>query len=179
EQAGGGGLAPVVNQNQLGTPRLGGGERPQRLEMRRQTLGAVPYGHDHGQVDCAITHAHKDTASSTQHTQHGSFSARERGGPVSDASGTIKHVSDTARWVALYFPDVIAYKQQQLAGERPACALEQIGADLTDAAHRRALFAQLGAAAPRVLVVSEGLLIYLTGEQVGALARDLSAQPSF
>src|SRR5437879_6520555 len=47
------------------------------------------------------------------------------------------------------------------------------------AARRRALFAQIGAAARRVLVVSEGLLIYLTGEQVGALARDLIAQPSF
>jgi len=83
------------------------------------------------------------------------------------------------RWIEVDFPDVIAYKQQQLAGERAACGLEQIGVDLTDAARRRALFAQIGAAARRVLVVSEGLLIYLTGEQVGALARDLNAQPSF
>jgi len=83
------------------------------------------------------------------------------------------------RWIEVDFPDVIAYKQQQLAGELAACGLEQIGVDLTDAARRRALFAQIGAAARRVLVVSEGLLIYLTGEQVGALARDLIAQPSF
>ena len=83
------------------------------------------------------------------------------------------------RWVEVDFPDVIAYKQQQLAGERPACALEQIGADLTDAARRRALFAQIGGTARHVLVVSEGLLIYLTGDQVGALARDLAARPSF
>src|SRR5437879_10574247 len=88
-------------------------------------------------------------------------------------------LAPSLRWVEVDFPDVIAYKQQQLAGERPACALEQIGADLTDAARRRALFAQIGAAARRVLVVSEGLLIYLTGEQVGALARDLIAQPAF
>ena len=66
------------------------------------------------------------------------------------------------RWVEVDFPDVIAYKQQQLAGERPACALEQIGGT-----------------ARHVLVVSEGLLIYLTGDQVGALARDLAARPSF
>jgi len=44
--------------------------------MRRQALGAVSYGHDHGQVDCAITHAHKDTASSTRRTKRASFSAR-------------------------------------------------------------------------------------------------------
>src|SRR5438105_801839 len=43
-------------------------------------------------------------------------------------------LAPSLRWVEVDFPDVIAYKQQQLAGERPACALEQIGADLTDAA---------------------------------------------
>ena len=83
------------------------------------------------------------------------------------------------RWVEVDFPDVIAYKQQQLAGERPVCALEQIGADLTDAARRRAVFAQIGGTARHVLVVSEGLLIYLTSDQVGALARDLLAPRSF
>src|SRR5207237_8289077 len=77
------------------------------------------------------------------------------------------------RWIEVDFPDVIAYKQQQLAGERAACGLDEIGVALTDAARRRALFAPIGAAARRVLVVSEGLLISLTGEQVGALARDL------
>jgi len=41
------------------------------------------------------------------------------------------------------------------------------------------LFARIGAAAERALVVTEGLLIYLTAEQVAALARDLHTQPSF
>ncbi|PYP53777.1 MAG: SAM-dependent methyltransferase, partial [Gemmatimonadetes bacterium] len=62
----------------------------------------------------------------------------------------------TLRWVEVDFADVIAYKQEQLAGEHPACALEQVGVDLTDVARRRALFDQIGAAARRVLVVSEG-----------------------
>ncbi len=83
------------------------------------------------------------------------------------------------RWVEVDFPDVIAYKQAQLAGERPACALEQVGIDLTDVARRRALFGQIGAARRQVLVVSEGLLIYLTPEQVGALAEDLATPPPF
>src|SRR2546421_3403524 len=87
--------------------------------------------------------------------------------------------SPALRWVEVDFPDVIAYKKEQLAGERPACTLEQVGVDLTDLARRRALFAQIGAAARQVLVVSEGLLIYLTAEQVAALARDLAAQSSF
>ncbi len=83
------------------------------------------------------------------------------------------------RWIEVDFPDVIAYKQEHLKGERPAAALEHAGIDLTDAARRRALFGQIGAAAPTVLVVSEGLLIYLTPEQVAALADDLHAVPSF
>jgi methyltransferase (TIGR00027 family) len=83
------------------------------------------------------------------------------------------------RWVEADFPDVIAYKQEQLTGERPVCALEHVGIDLTDVARRRALFGQIGAAARQVLVVSEGLLIYLTPGQVAALASDLAAPAPF
>src|SRR5881296_1660044 len=61
-------------------------------------------------------------------------------------------LAPSLRWIEVDFPDVIAYKQAQLAGERPVCTLEHVGADLTDAAHQRALFAQIGAAARRVLV---------------------------
>jgi methyltransferase (TIGR00027 family) len=88
-------------------------------------------------------------------------------------------LANALRWIEADFPDVIAYKQKQLKGERPAPALEQVGIDLTDGARRRALFGQIGAAAPKVLVVSEGLLIYLTPDHVAALADDLHAVPSF
>jgi methyltransferase (TIGR00027 family) len=83
------------------------------------------------------------------------------------------------RWIEVDFPDVIAYKKEQLAKERPVSALERVGIDLTDEAARRALFARIGGAAKRVLVVSEGLLIYLAPEQVATLAADLASPPSF
>jgi len=83
------------------------------------------------------------------------------------------------RWIEVDFPDVIAYKTEQLSSARPACALEHVGVDLTDVPRRRALFGQIDAAARKVLVVSEGLLIYLTPEQVAALARDLAAPAAF
>jgi len=83
------------------------------------------------------------------------------------------------RWIEVDFPDVIAYKKEQLAGERPISALERAGIDLTDKAARRALFARIGGAAKQVLVVSEGLLIYLAPEQVATLAADLATPPSF
>jgi methyltransferase (TIGR00027 family) len=88
-------------------------------------------------------------------------------------------LAPTLRWVEVDFPDVIAYKQEQLKGERPACALEHVGVDLTHVDGRRALFGRIGAAGRQVLVVSEGLLIYLTPEQVGTLAADLAAPTPF
>lgn len=83
------------------------------------------------------------------------------------------------KWIEVDFPEMIAYKEERLAGETPACALERIGLDLTDVPARRALFARIGAASVRTLVVSEGLLIYLTPAQVAALAEDLAAEPAF
>jgi methyltransferase (TIGR00027 family) len=85
----------------------------------------------------------------------------------------------TLKWVDADLPDMLSYKQEKLAGERPVCALEYTKTDLTDAAARRALFQRLGAGARQVLLITEGLLIYLTPEQVASLAQDLHQPPSF
>ena len=82
-------------------------------------------------------------------------------------------------WIEVDFVDVLAFKREQLAAERPRCKLAWEPADLADAAQRAALFSRVGAAHRRVLVVSEGLLVYLLPEQVAALAADLHAQPAF
>jgi methyltransferase (TIGR00027 family) len=83
------------------------------------------------------------------------------------------------RWVDADLPAILEYKAKTLDGERPACRYEAVAADLTDAAARRALFARLGSEARRALVVTEGLLIYLTAGQVGDLARDLHVAGGF
>ena len=83
------------------------------------------------------------------------------------------------RWVDVDFPDILAYKRETIGDARPVCEYETASVDLTDAEARRALFARLGAESRRALVVAEGLLIYLTEEQVGGLASDLHAVPSF
>ncbi|MDQ6887605.1 MAG: SAM-dependent methyltransferase [Gemmatimonadota bacterium] len=85
----------------------------------------------------------------------------------------------TLRWVDVDLPAMIEYKREQLAGERPACQLESVALDLADASGRRALFQRVGAQGARVLVVSEGLLIYLPRQEVETLAGDLHAQPTF
>jgi methyltransferase (TIGR00027 family) len=83
------------------------------------------------------------------------------------------------RWVDVDLPDILRYKLESLGDAKPKCAYEAIETDLTDAAARRSLFAHIGAQASRVLVVTEGLLIYLNDADVGALASDLHASPSF
>jgi methyltransferase (TIGR00027 family) len=83
------------------------------------------------------------------------------------------------RWADVDLPEILEYKSTVLEGERPACQYEAIATDLTDAAARAALFTRLGTQAQRALVVTEGLLIYLAPEQVGALARDLYSAGGF
>jgi methyltransferase (TIGR00027 family) len=83
------------------------------------------------------------------------------------------------KWVEVDLPDMLADKAEILAGEKPVCSLERVGLDLSDVSARRALFERLGRSASRVLVVSEGLLIYLAPEEVAALARDLASPGTF
>ena len=82
-------------------------------------------------------------------------------------------------WVDVDFPVMIDYKTDVMKDERPVCRYEAIATDLTDDSARTALFARLGASAHRALLISEGLLIYLTPEQVRTLASGLHSQPSF
>jgi methyltransferase (TIGR00027 family) len=83
------------------------------------------------------------------------------------------------RWVEVDFPETIAYKEAALAGESPRCALERVPLDLTDRAARRSLFDRLDREDRNVLVVTEGLLIYLTEDDVASLASDLRATSRF
>ncbi|MDE1888297.1 MAG: class I SAM-dependent methyltransferase [Gammaproteobacteria bacterium] len=83
------------------------------------------------------------------------------------------------RWVEADLPEIIEYKSMRLKDARVFCRLERHSVDLTDADQRRALFAHVGAAANRVLIVTEGLLAYFGEEQVKTLAADMRQAASF
>src|SRR5579863_1826451 len=85
----------------------------------------------------------------------------------------------TLRWVEADLPGMIEYKNQALKDAKCFCRLERHAVDLADSAARRALFARVGAAANKVLVITEGLLIYLEEPQVRSLAADLRQQVAF
>jgi methyltransferase (TIGR00027 family) len=81
----------------------------------------------------------------------------------------------TLRWIEVDYPATIEEKTQALAAETPRCELVRIPTDLADPTARRALFEQIAAQGTKGLVISEGLMIYLTREQAGELARELAA----
>jgi O-methyltransferase involved in polyketide biosynthesis len=82
-------------------------------------------------------------------------------------------VPASLRWIEVDYPDVIAFKQERLAGESPRCQLERIGQDLAAVDQRRELLAQIDARAGRALILTEGVVPYLDVAQVAALADDL------
>lgn len=85
----------------------------------------------------------------------------------------------TLQWVEVDLPEIISYKQEVLANEQPKCRLERISLDLSDGPARRKLFADLDGRARKIVVASEGLLIYFTAEEVASLARDLASTSHF
>ncbi len=82
-------------------------------------------------------------------------------------------------WIEVDLPEILAYKEEILANEKPNCALERVRMNLSNADARRALFAELDRRANKILVLTEGLLIYLSAEEVAALAQDLAAGSHF
>jgi methyltransferase (TIGR00027 family) len=82
-------------------------------------------------------------------------------------------------WIEVDGAEVLAYKKSKLAGCAPTCTLEAQHLDITDADERRRFLDRLCERANRALVLAEGLLTYLTREQVACLASDLRARPQF
>ena len=76
------------------------------------------------------------------------------------------------RWLHVDMPDMVDYFRSRMVDETPRCRVEFLGADLRDPGARRDVFTRAAGNGPQ-LVITEGLLIYLTPEDVAALAKDL------
>jgi len=83
------------------------------------------------------------------------------------------------QWVEIDLPEILTYKEGILSGEKPTCRLERIRLDLSDVNGRKLVFAKLAARARKIIVLTEGLLIYLESDQVVALAKDLVEYQQF
>lgn len=82
-------------------------------------------------------------------------------------------------WVEADFPHMVDYKKRQLQAHEPQCQLQRIGVDLADDAARRELLAKVAPHARKILVLTEGVIPYLTEAQVAGLAKDLLVHPRY
>lgn len=77
------------------------------------------------------------------------------------------------RWIEVDYPHMMDFKEDCLRGEKPRCELQRIGLDLSDTPIRRKLFASISEGSAKILVLTEGVIPYLTEEAVASLANDL------
>lgn len=83
------------------------------------------------------------------------------------------------RWIEVDYPHLIAHKDQTLKSETPNCQLTRIAIDLSNDDARKKLFAELGQQSGKALILTEGVIPYLSEDQTAALARDIFDQPNF
>jgi methyltransferase (TIGR00027 family) len=85
----------------------------------------------------------------------------------------------TFQWIEVDLPKIVARKNELLHGEQPNCELRRIATNLGDDVARRALLGDVGGPDRDVVVLTEGVIGYLTEREVAVLAEDLRAQPQF
>jgi methyltransferase (TIGR00027 family) len=83
----------------------------------------------------------------------------------------------TLEWIEADLPAMVEEKDGLLDGEVPRCQLVRHGVDLADPVERDAFIGDAISGADNVLVLTEGLLMYLDEGQVRALSHDLYRDP--
>jgi methyltransferase (TIGR00027 family) len=81
-------------------------------------------------------------------------------------------------WIEADRSAILEAKAEVLASAKPACTIDRVAVDLADDQARGRLFDRVAASYTRVVVVTEGLLVYLDEATVASLADGLRARPS-
>ncbi|MGA3092455.1 MAG: SAM-dependent methyltransferase [Terriglobales bacterium] len=85
------------------------------------------------------------------------------------------NLPSTLLWIEADYPKVIDYKQQRLFDHSPRCRLEHVSVNLANLDERRALLESTKSRTTKLLILSEGVIPYLSVEEVRSLAEDLKA----
>jgi len=80
------------------------------------------------------------------------------------------------QWFEVDLPEIIGYKEEVLQNEEPRCHLRRISLDLAESTKRGEFFSEVNALGKNAVVMSEGLLIYFSSEEVSSLAKDIAAR---
>jgi len=76
-------------------------------------------------------------------------------------------------WVEVDFKEIIDYKAEILSKDKPNCHLKRIACDLAVDADRQTILQALNGQGKNILVLTEGVVPYLSNEAVTTLAQDL------
>jgi methyltransferase (TIGR00027 family) len=96
-----------------------------------------------------------------------------------DARAYRMQLPKNLKWIDVDLPGMINYKNEVLKNEKPNCEYRSIPLDLADSKARLQLFQQLNNECKKALVITEGLMIYLTYKQAAELSADISVQDHF
>jgi methyltransferase (TIGR00027 family) len=83
------------------------------------------------------------------------------------------------QWIEVDYPRVIDHKNSLLKAEQPRCNLARVALDLADRNKRKQWFLEVAAHARKVLIITEGVIPYLSQPQVAELAEDLRVHSCF
>jgi methyltransferase (TIGR00027 family) len=82
-------------------------------------------------------------------------------------------------WIEVDLPELIELKNEKLGDQIPKCKIERIGLNLADQDERKRLFAELNDRVTPALILTEGVIPYLSEVSVDNLANDIHQQSNF
>jgi len=86
---------------------------------------------------------------------------------------------DTLHWIEVDFEKIIHLKNSKLSQVRPRCHLERRSLDLSDKGLRKKFFDEVSSHSKKTLVITEGVVPYLSNDEAGDLASALHNEKNF
>lgn len=83
------------------------------------------------------------------------------------------------KWIEVDFPNIINLKNEKLKEAKPKCQLTRLALDLSDEATREEFFNQAAGESQNAIIMTEGVVPYLTNEEARSLAGSLFKRDSF
>jgi methyltransferase (TIGR00027 family) len=85
----------------------------------------------------------------------------------------MKDLPPSLKWIEVDYPAIIDYKAKLLKDQKPYVNLEQISLDLSIVDERQAMLKTVAEKSGKIFVLTEGVVPYLSNEEVDLLANDL------
>jgi methyltransferase (TIGR00027 family) len=89
------------------------------------------------------------------------------------------NLNSNLKWIEIDFKNVIEQKNAILKDQIAKCHLERLPLDLSNEKSRNAFFEKVANSSKNVLILSEGVIPYLSNEEAESLASSLATYPQF